>query len=356
MRQALTLARRYTGRTAPNPAVGCVIVKNETIVGKGAHRAAGEPHAEINALAVAGRAATGATMYVTLEPCSHHGRTPPCADAVIASGLTRVVIGTKDPNPTVSGRGIRKLKSAGIRVETGTCEQDARDLIADFAVWIKHDRPYVIQKTASTWDGATASSRTGREQLTGQASQRFVHRWRSRVDAVLVGGETWRRDNPDLRPRASRSATKPWRVVAIGELPAPSGTLAEVEPLQSWWICALASPSRRQAWEDLGSRVTVCGGKRPSPGRILKELYNGGVHRVLLEGGATLAHQFVQRQLVDWLVIGHGPQLAAGTPGVPVYSGKPVRPLKGNVRFVPRSVRRFDDDIWAHGPVEYLTD
>ncbi|RMF12882.1 MAG: bifunctional diaminohydroxyphosphoribosylaminopyrimidine deaminase/5-amino-6-(5-phosphoribosylamino)uracil reductase RibD, partial [Candidatus Dadabacteria bacterium] len=197
MRQALRLGRRFVGETAPNPAVGCVIVQGDALVGQGAHERAGTPHAEVHALREAGARARGATAYVTLEPCNHHGRTPPCSEALIDAGVARVVVGTVDPNPRVAGAGIARLRDAGIRVDVGCLRDEADRLIADFRVWQREQRPFVIYKAAATIDGVTARPGIGNWQITSEASRRMVHRLRASCDLVLVGAGTWRADDPD---------------------------------------------------------------------------------------------------------------------------------------------------------------
>ncbi|NPA31500.1 MAG: bifunctional diaminohydroxyphosphoribosylaminopyrimidine deaminase/5-amino-6-(5-phosphoribosylamino)uracil reductase RibD, partial [Chloroflexi bacterium] len=201
MRLALDLARRGLGRTHPNPAVGAVIVRDGRVVGRGFHPKAGEPHAEIFALREAGDAARGAVMYVTLEPCVHHGRTPPCVDAILEAGIAEVHIATLDPNPVVHGQGVAKLRAAGVKVVLGEGQAEARKLIEGFAHWVRTRRPWVVAKYAMTLDGKIAT-RTGHARwITGPEARAWVHRLRDQVDAILVGRGTVEADDPRLTTR-----------------------------------------------------------------------------------------------------------------------------------------------------------
>ncbi len=351
MRQALGLAAKYVGQTAPNPAVGAVVVAADgSVVGEGAHERAGGPHAEVRALAIAAERARGGTLYVTLEPCNHHGRTPPCTDAVLASGISRVVVGCVDPNPRTAGAGIRRLEEAGLTVEVGVELEAAEDLIRDFRTWTVSRRPFVIHKAALTWDGATASAETGGEPLSGRASRVRVHQLRAAVDAVVVGAGTWRRDDPDLRPRLATGAHTPWRTVVATDLPAARGKLLDIEPERTLWVAGRDPSGHTRAWRDAGADVVLLGGGTPAPEAVLRTLRERAVHRVLLEGGATLARSFLDAGCVDWLILVHGPRLAGGRPDVGLYGGEPTRPLPKARAFHPHRVERAGDDWWIEGP------
>lgn len=348
MRRALKLGRKYVGQTAPNPAVGCVLVKNGRVVGEGAHRKAGTAHAEVIALGVAGKQAKGATVYVTLEPCCHHGKTPPCTDALITAGVKRIVVGAIDPNPKVAGKGIAALRRAGITVDVGILIDECEDLIADFRVWTLKKRPYVIYKVASTLDGATAIPGQGNWQITGEASRRRVHRLRAGVDAVVVGAGTWRLDDPDLRPRLAKTGKKPLRVVVASKLPAPTGKLASIEPESVVWICGHASAKHRKAWEKLSSRVIVLD-SRPTPTSILAALGKLNVHRVLLEGGPSLAGSFLAAGAIDRMIVTYGAKIYGATPLRAQFS-VPLLEAAQQIRdFHALSIRTVDTDIWLEG-------
>lgn len=353
MRRALALAAAHVGRTAPNPAVGAVVLDAAgAVVGEGAHERVGTHHAEVLALRMAGERARGGTLYVTLEPCNHYGRTPPCTDAVLAAGLRRVVIGCVDPNPKVSGQGIRRLEEAGLEVEVGVELEAAEDLIRDFRTWTLARRPFVIHKAALTWDGATASRDTGGELLSGTASRGRVHQLRAAVDAVVVGSGTWRRDDPDLRPRLAAAPTTPWRTVVATDLPAPRGKLLTSEPNRTLWIAGRDPAGHAAAWRDAGAEVVLLGGAAPSPEAILRTLRDRAVHRILLEGGATLARSFLDAGRIDWLILVFGPRLAGGRPDLGLYGGEPTRPLPRARAFRPHRIERVGDDWWVEGPLD----
>jgi len=233
MQRALDLARRAEGRTRPNPAVGAVVVRDGEVVGEGFHPAAGEPHAEIFALREAGDKARGADLYVTLEPCSHQGRTGPCAEAVIAAGIGRVIIGTPDPNPLVSGRGMARMKDAGIPVVCGVLEDECRRLIAPFAKHVVSGLPYLILKSAITLDGFTATASGDSRWITNSASRLHVHRLRNRVDAIMVGIGTVLADNPQLTTRLPEGGRDPLRIVVDSTLKTPEDAAILTVPSES---------------------------------------------------------------------------------------------------------------------------
>ncbi len=288
MARAIELAERGRGTTYPNPVVGAVVVRDGEVVGEGWHERRGEPHAEVHALRAAGERARGATLYVTLEPCAHHGQTPPCADAVIDAGVDRVVVGVLDPNPEVAGRGLERLRAAGIDVEVveGEPAWRARDLIAGYLSVHERGRPWVVYKVAVTLDGRTAVP--GRRWLSGEASRRLVHELRASADAVAVGMGTVRADEPRLDARGVDAPRQPRRL-AFGRGPLPPGSELEL---------------RTGALDD-----------------ELRTLAAEGVQTLLLEGGPTLAASFFAAELIDQvlvfvapLVAGDGPGLAAALP------------------------------------------
>jgi diaminohydroxyphosphoribosylaminopyrimidine deaminase / 5-amino-6-(5-phosphoribosylamino)uracil reductase len=330
MGRALTLARRGLGRTSPNPAVGCVIVRDGMIVGEGWHRQAGTPHAEVHALRMAGDLARGADLFVTLEPCSHHGRTPPCADALIAAGVGRVFVGTKDPNPKVSGRGIGRLAGAGIPVVTGLREDDCRRLIEPFAKLVTTGRPFVILKSAMTLDGRTATATGDARWISGERSRRLVHRLRDQVDAVMVGSGTLLADDPQLTVRTA-AGRDPLRVVVDSRLRIPlDARILHLDSAARTLVATTGATGERvAALQDLGAEVLVC---REREGRVdlvdlLERLGRLGVQSVLLEGGETLAGEALRAGLIDKFLFFYGPKLVGGTgrglfagPGVPTMA------------------------------------
>ena len=308
MALALALGRRGQGRVWPNPSVGAVIVKDGRILGRGRTADGGRPHAEVVALTQAGAAAKGATAYVTLEPCAHHGQTPPCAEALTKAGLARVVVATGDPDPRVNGQGLALLKSAGIEVATGVLEAEAQRDLQGFLSRVTRGRPSLTLKLASSLDGRIAT-RTGDSQwITGPEARRQVHVMRSTHDAVLVGAGTARADDPTLTVRGLGVTHQSVRVVLSNALDLPaSGNLAQTAKDSPVWILhGRDAPSDRvTAWQAAGAQ---CFEVAATDGRIdlaaaLQTLGDNGLTRVLCEGGGELAASLLKRDLVDDLVV-----------------------------------------------------
>ena len=355
MRRALELARIAEGRTAPNPAVGAVIVRDNVIVGEGFHPAAGEPHAEIFALRQAGTAAKGGTLYVTLEPCCHRGRTGPCATAVIAAGITRVVAGCRDPNPKVAGGGFQQLQGAGIEVVSGILEGECRQLIAPFAKHIRTGLPYVTLKAGMTIDGAVATAGGESQWITGAQSRAAVHHLRDIHDAIMVGIGTVLADNPRLTTRLPQGEGKnPLRVVVDSTLrtPASAALLAETG---STLILTSAAASVADAERLRSERVEILR-VAGIPGAIdlvdaLRQLGARGIQSILLEGGGRLHHGALHAGIVDRLCVFVAPLLLGGS-GLPVFSGPGVTDLKDAFRLRQLHVERCGDDLFLHGELE----
>ena len=325
MRRALTLAERGRGTTSPNPLVGCVLVKEGQVVGEGHHARAGGPHAEVVALAAAGDAARGATAYVTLEPCDHHGRTPPCSVALIEAGVRRVVIATLDPDPRVDGAGVRRLRDAGVEVEVGLLEADARAQNEAFLTSQAQGRPFVLYKTAMTLDGKIAT-RTGHSRwITGEASRARVQRWRHELDAVAVGVTTVLLDDPRLTARVEGGRT-PLKVVfdSVARTPPDAALLRPDEggtPARTIVYAGPRAPQgRRDALRDAGAEVVVLDGPggRPSVRAALADLHGREVRSLLLEGGGTLAWSFLEADAVDRVAWFIGPKLLGGNGATPL--------------------------------------
>lgn len=317
MAHALRLAARGLGRVSPNPAVGCVIVNGTRIAGRGWTQPGGRPHAETMALAQAGAAARGATAYVTLEPCAHHGRTPPCADALVAAGIARVVTPLTDPDPRVSGRGHAALRAAGIALTEGLRMKEATALNAGFLKRITRGLPLVTLKLAASLDGRTALASGESRWITGPAARRAVHALRLSHDAVLVGSGTARTDNPDLTARDIGARHQPVRIVLDSRLThAPGSRLGQTARATPVWMIhtAAAPEAARAAWAATGARLI----EAPSAGHhgdlpaILALLAAEGLTRILCEGGATLAASLVHHGLADELHLFHGAVLLGG--------------------------------------------
>lgn len=303
MARALRLAARGLYTTTPNPRVGCVIVKDGQVVGEGWHARAGEPHAEIYALNAAGARARGATVYVSLEPCSHHGRTPPCAHALIDAGVARVVAAMRDPNPQVAGRGIELLTLAGIRAEVGLLEEAARELNIGFVSRMTRGRPWVRVKTASSLDGKTALLNGQSQWITGEAARRDVHRWRARACAVLTGVGTVLADDPQMNVRAVDTPRQPLRVVLDTALRTPPSARV-LEGGNTLLVCQEAQPGRLEPLLAAGATVLELPGPagRPDLALLMEVLAQRGVNELHVEAGATVNGALLAAGLVDeWL-------------------------------------------------------
>jgi len=305
MGRALALAERGATTTHPNPRVGCVIVRDEETVGEGWHEWAGEPHAEIAALRAAGAAARGATAYVTLEPCSHHGRTPPCVNALIEAGVARVVFAIEDPNPRVRGAGAEALRHAGIGVASGLMAQEAADLNAGFFTRMKHGRPWVRLKLAMSLDGRTALANGASRWISSEAAREDVQHWRARSSAVLTGIGTVLADDPRLSVRLpSVRARPPLRVILDTALRTPPTARLLDENGPVWIFTASENAGRRQALEARGARVErLEGAGRPSLPQVLTRLAAAEINELMVEAGATLAGELIRTQLVDELLL-----------------------------------------------------
>ena len=348
MRRALRLAERGRGRTAPNPPVGALVVADGEIVGEGWHQGAGGPHAEVGAIDAAGDRARGATIYLTLEPCTHHGRTPPCAPRVIESGIARAVIATTDPNPNEGGAGIRALTDAGIEVRTGVLEEEARTLIQGFTRWIQTRTPFVTVKIASTLDGRVAAADGSSKWVTGLASRRDAHRMRAWSNAVVVGIGTVLADDPALTCRLRGYAgPQPLRVVvdSAARTPLTAHVLDDAAP-KLIAATAKASEESVEAIRALGAEVVRVPARegRVDLAALLQELGGRGITDVLVEGGPTLIGDLVERRLVDKYVFYIAPKLL-GQVGLSAISGLVAPNIADARELTITSVRRTGADV-----------
>lgn len=349
MQLALNLGRRGLGNTAPNPAVGCVIVKNGRIAGRGWTQQGGRPHAEIVALNQAGSAAKGADVYVTLEPCAHHGQTPPCADALITAGVARVVVAVQDSDPRVDGLGLGMLRKAGIAVQTGVCAGAAQADNAGFFLRTQHGRPFVTLKLAGSFDGRIATGTGESKWITGAAARRLVHALRARHDAVLVGGGTARQDDPALTVRNLGDVPQPARIVMTRRLDLPlSGNLARTAHDVPVILChgPEADSELQEAWRALGAHLLPCAvnGSELDVRDVLQKLGAHGLTRVFCEGGGSLAASLIDANLVDQL-IGFTAGLTIGAEGLPEIGAQKIVKLADAPRFELVSVRSVGPDI-----------
>jgi len=356
MRRAVALAKRACGRTSPNPPVGAVVVKNGRVVGEGYTRPVGGPHAEVVALGRAGARARGATLYVTLEPCSHFGRTPPCADAVVAAGIARAVVGVGDPNPRVRGRGLRRLANAGIAVTTGVLAEEAGASSAWFRHFIVRRRPYVLLKLAASLDGRIATARGESRWITGPTARRWVHALRNRVDAVMVGSDTVRVDDPALTCRIPRGRD-PLRVVVDGRLrTSPRSRVVRQRSRAATLLLTTASASRarRRALERAGAEVIAlpARGGKVALAAALRRLAERGVMSVLIEGGGGLAAAALRARVVDRVLVVSAPMLLGGD-ARPMLAELGVARLARAPRLVGVRVTRLGPDLLQEGTVAY---
>lgn len=352
MAHALGLARRGLGRVWPNPAVGCVIVAGGRVVGRGATRPGGRPHAETEALAMAGVAARGATAYVTLEPCAHHGQTPPCAEALAAAGLARVVTAIGDPDPRVAGRGHAILRAAGVEVAEGVMAAEAQLLQKGFLSRVLKGRPMVTLKLAQSLDGRIATAAGESRWITGLAARTRVHAMRAAHDAVMVGAGTARADDPMLTVRGLGVAHQPVRVVAARSLDldvgGALGRSAREVPL--WLVHGPSAPAPDRAeWTRAGARLfkVTEKGSRLDPRAILAALGDAGLTRVLVEGGGQFAAALLRAGVVDEIAL-FTAGLALGGDGWPALAPLGLDALAGAPRFRLMRVDRIGDDTLSH--------
>ncbi|WP_185959651.1 bifunctional diaminohydroxyphosphoribosylaminopyrimidine deaminase/5-amino-6-(5-phosphoribosylamino)uracil reductase RibD [Lentibacillus cibarius] len=345
MEFALNLARSAAGQTSPNPPVGAVVVKNGEILGMGAHLKAGEAHAEVHALQMAGDKAKGADIYVTLEPCSHHGKTPPCADLLVEAGIRRAVIAVMDPNEKVAGRGIDKLRMAGIDVKLGVLEKEAAKVNRTFFHYTQTGKPFVTLKTAVSLDGKTATHTGDSKWITGEAARMDVHQYRHTHDAILVGVNTVLADNPSLTSRLPNGAKNPLRIILDSTLRTPlTSSIVTDQKAETWIItgnqvgAAAISP-----YEKLG--VTVISLPAIDPDTILRYLGHHGIMSLFVEGGSAVHGSFLMGGHINQLVQYIAPKLIGGKDAPGVIGGKGFNAMNDVLPMVIKSVETIDEDL-----------
>jgi diaminohydroxyphosphoribosylaminopyrimidine deaminase/5-amino-6-(5-phosphoribosylamino)uracil reductase len=356
MRRALELAARGRGLTSPNPMVGAVVVREGEVVGEGFHARAGAPHAEVEALRAAGPRARGATLYVTLEPCNHHGRTPPCAPVVQAAGLTRVVAALADPNPFVAGGGADALRAAGVAVETGLLADEAAAQNRVFLTAMRERRPHVTLKAGMTADGKIADVHGGARWITGEAARAEAHRQRSEADAIVVGITTVLRDDPALTVRLERPwPREPYRVILDTSARTPPGARVITGATASRAVIAVGDPApagRVAAIEAAGAEVLRCPTRHGhvAVDALVAALFARDVRGVLLEGGGEVHAAFLEAGLVDRVTLFVAPLLLGGREAPSVVGGA-GRELKSAVRLGPMSARLVGADLMIEADV-----
>ncbi len=356
MQQALSLARKAKGFTSPNPCVGAVVVKDGTVVGRGYHKAAGLAHAEVAAIVDAGARAEDATIYVTLEPCNHFGKTPPCTHKIIAAGIKKVVVGCKDPNPFVSGGGIEHLRKHNVEVVSGVCEADARTLIEEFIWYIQNEKkPFVILKCAATLDGRIATSTGDSKWITNKSSRAYVHQIRHEVDAILIGSGTLQADDPSLTSRIIGRQTKdPVRIILDTTLGIKKDAAVLTQDSTAETIVVTGpgiSRSKKAALEDMGAKIIEVSLKnqRLDLNELMIKLGQMSILSLLIEGGGIVAGSALNAGIVNKVLYFLAPKFLGGSDGIPVFNGKGPELIKDAFLLKNVNVSQFGTDILVKG-------
>lgn len=355
MRRALDLAYLALGRTSPNPIVGAVLVRDGEIVGEGYHLLAGTPHAEVHALNQAEEKARGATLYISLEPCCHYGNTPPCTEAIIAAGVRRVVVATLDPNPRVAGQGVSRLREAGLEVEVGLLQEEARRANEFFCKYITKGIPFVTLKTAMTLDGKIATHTRDSRWVTGEDSRKFVHELRNIHDVVLVGIGTVLKDDPLLNTRLDRPEKRDaMRVILDGRLQIPIDSKIVATAAEQCTLVITSSKSdsdQIKRLEDLGVEVLQIGNNPDliPPGEVLKALGELRVTSVLIEGGGQVNASFLRAGMVDKVYWFIAPKICGGEHAPSPVEGKGIARMAEALKLKRYTIDRFQEDILITG-------
>jgi len=354
MREAIRLARKGIGKTSPNPVVGAVIVRNGKIIGRGYHMKYGDWHAEINAIKDANSNVKGATAYITLEPCSHYGKTPPCVDTLIKERIGRVVVGTLDPNPSVNSKGIKTLKSKGMKIDVGILEDECRELNEHYFKFIKSGTPYVTVKYAQTLDGRIATKTGNSQWISSEALRKYVHRLRAVNDCIMVGVGTVIADDPQLNVRYVRG-NNPLRVVVDSKLriPIKSFVLKDNNSHLTTIATTSKAPSRKvTAVKGLGAEVLVV--KKDKKGGVslrdlLRELGKRGIMSVMVEGGSEIVTSLLRANLVDKMIILTAPKIMGK--GLEAIGDLGVCKIKDTIKFSSFKTMRKGDDLVFEGTI-----
>ncbi|SFB15933.1 diaminohydroxyphosphoribosylaminopyrimidine deaminase [Lentibacillus halodurans] len=345
MQMALNLAKSVSGQTSPNPPVGSVVVKNGEMLGFGAHLKAGEAHAEVHALRMAGEKAKGATIYVTLEPCSHHGKTPPCADLIIEKGISRAVIAVTDPNEKVAGRGIEKLRSAGIQTELGVLEKEATAINRIFFHYTRTKMPYVTMKSAVSLDGKTATYSGDSKWITGEAARLDAHHYRHTHDAILVGVNTVIADNPSLTARIPNGGKNPLRIILDGDLRTPVDANVVNDQKADTWMLTGNNIEERMAPYKEKPGVSIIMLDSLDPETVLKYLGSKGIMSLFVEGGSAVNGSFLESGKINQLVQYMAPKLIGGKNAPTSIAGSGFKSISETVQLKITNVEMIDEDI-----------
>lgn len=356
MQLALALARKGKGKVNPNPMVGAVIVKGTQVIGQDYHQLYGQAHAEVNAISSATEDVAGSTLYVTLEPCSHYGKTPPCADLIIQKKFKKVVIGMLDPNPLVAGNGVRKLQEAGIEVVVGILEAECRELNEVFIKYILTKKPFVIMKAAMSLDGKIATTSGESKWITSEDSRKLVHEVRHEVSAIMVGVETVIKDNPELTCRLE-SGQNPIRIIADSTLRIPLDAKVITEIQQAPTIIAttkLSDPNKIAYLESLGIKVLILSQKdnKVDLQDLMYQLGSLNIDSILLEGGATLNFSALEQGIVDKVQIFIAPKFIGGIHSKTPVGGNGISALQDAYEIKNLTSRCIGCDILLEGYIE----
>ncbi len=348
MRLAIEIAKKGAGKVNPNPMVGAVIVKDERVIGQGYHKYYGGNHAEVNAFENLSDNPEGATIYVTLEPCSHYGKTPPCVDKIIANKISKVVVGTLDPNPLVEGRGIKALKEAGIEVITGVLEEECKKLNEVFMKYILYKRPFVVLKTAMTLDGKIATESGESKWITSDKSRQEVHKLRNKLSAIMVGVNTVIKDNPELTCRLE-GGKNPVRIIVDSKLRIPLGSNVVVDNLAQTIVATteVADKDKILVLEKLGVKVLIINSKneRVDLKSLMIELGKRGIDGILLEGGATLSFSALEENIVDKIQVYIAPKIIGGEKSKTSIGGKGIEKLSDAIMLNNMTVKSVGTDL-----------
>ncbi len=355
MKLAIELAKKGVGYVNPNPLVGAVIVKDGKIVGQGYHRAFGEDHAEVDAIKNSNGDITNSTMYVTLEPCSHYGKTPPCVNTIIKNGISKVVLAMKDPNPMVSGRGINILRESGVEVIVGVLEEEARRLNEVFIKYITKNKPFVILKTAMTLDGKIATTIGDSKWISNEKSRYYVHKLRHKVSVIMVGINTIIKDNPKLTTRLNEIEGKdPIRVIvdSKGRVPISSNILNIKS--NSKTIIATTDKMDKNKVKEIEAKggeviVTPATDNKVDIKYLIKKLGQQGIDSILLEGGGTLNYSCLNEGVVDKVISFISPKIIGGSEAKTPIEGEGKDYIRDSFKLRDISVSRFDEDIMIEG-------
>ncbi len=358
MKIALDLAKKGEGFTSPNPMVGAVIVKEGKVVGTGFHKALGEAHAEVTAIDDAGDSAKGATLYVTLEPCNHTGRTPPCTGKIVDANINRVVVAMKDPNPDVKGGGIDYLKQHGIDIVLGVCKDKAKKLNEAFIKYVGTKRPFVIIKCAATLDGRIATKTGDSRWVSGKESRAFVHRLRHAVDAIMIGINTVKQDDPSLTTRLNDlKGHDPFRIILDTHLAiSENAKVLRLNSASDTIIVTGNSISEKKKTQIENKRIRII--KSPVKDglidldSLMDRLGDFNITSVLIEGGSRVIAKALDEKIVDKIIFFYAPKIMGGDDGVPVCKGQGPDLMKDCIPVKDINVRRFGDDVMIEGYIK----